>query len=65
MEIVKSIPIRVDFNLSNVPVNGWGIYKHPDRSCVYKEAKCVKGFNYVNNEILSSQMNYYRTILAA
>ena len=44
----------------NVSPNGWGIYSHPDRSCIFKEARCVKGFDYVNHDVLSAQMHYYR-----
>ena len=44
----------------NVPPNGWGIYNHPDRTCIFKEARCVKGFNYVNHDVLAAQMHHYR-----
>ena len=44
----------------NVSPNGWGIYSHPDRSCIFKEARCVKGFDYVNLDVLSAQMHHYR-----
>ena len=45
---------------SKVPAKGWGIYSHPDRDCVYREARAVKGFPYVNRSILSSQISHYK-----
>ena len=45
---------------SRVPAKGWGIYSHPDRDCLYREARAVKGFEYVNRSILGSQISYYR-----
>jgi hypothetical protein len=45
---------------SKVSSNGWGIYAHSDRCCLYKEARCVKSLPYVKRDILNCQIAYYR-----
>ena len=45
---------------SSVPTNGWGIFAHPDRNCLYQEARAAKGLSYVCNEILKQQLSAYK-----
>lgn len=47
--------------VSQVHDGQWGIYSHPDRSCAYNEARCVKSLPYVNRYVLNAQMAYYRS----
>jgi len=46
---------------SKISDNGWGIFNHPDRNCLYKEAKAAKSFAYVNNSLLHQQVAFYRS----
>lgn len=46
---------------AQVPENGWGIFEHPDRNCLYKEAKAVRGFPYVNRTLLHQQISFYKS----